>query len=381
MAEHPIVILGTGLAGYTLAREFRKLNKDMPLLLITHDDGRNYSKPMLSHGISQGKTDDDLAMADAGKMAEQLNATIRINTLVTNVDPEQKTVNLGEEQQPYSKLVLAMGADPIQPPLEGDGLDRVYSVNNLQDFAAFRTGLQNVQKILVIGAGLIGSEFANDLVTAGYQVSMVSMGDQMLDGLVPKVVGDALQSKLEGLGVNITLGPLVTRVDGKENGIVATLSNGEIVEADLVLSAVGVRPKIDLAKASGLEIGRGITVDRHLKASKPDIFALGDCAEVEGHVLLYVMPLMNSARALAKTLNGEDTPVSYPAMPVVIKTPACPIVVQPPAKGQSGEWVFEQTDQGIRGLFCQGDQLLGFVLTEDLVKERMSLAKQVPGLI
>jgi rubredoxin-NAD+ reductase len=381
MTEQPIIILGTGLAGYTLAREFRKLDKETPLLLITGDDGRNYSKPMLSHGISQNKTEDDLAMADAGKMAEQLNAIIRVNSLVTAIDAEQKVVYLGDESVPYSRLVLAMGASPIQPPLEGDGLDRVYSVNCLEDFARFRQGMVNVKKVLVIGAGLIGSEFANDLMEADYQVSVVSMGEQMLQGLVPKQVGDALQQKLESQGVEITIGPWVTRVDRRGEGVVATLNTGDQIEADIVLSAVGVRPKIDLATAAGLETGRGITVDRYLKASKPDIFALGDCAEVEGHVLLYVMPLMNSARALAKTLNGDDTPVSYPAMPVVIKTPSYPIVVQPPKSGQSGEWVFEQTDQGLRGLFSQGDQLLGFVLTGELVKERMSLAKQVPGLL
>jgi len=109
---------------------------------------------------------------------------------------------------------------------------------------------------------------------------------------------------------------------------------------------------------------------------------MGDCAEVAGHVLVYVAPLMAAARALAATLAGEATDVSYPAMPVAIKTPACPVVVSPPAKDAEGEWHFEGDAPDIKALFRSGaGDLLGFALTGQAVKERMTLTKELPDIL
>ena len=127
---------------------------------------------------------------------------------------------------------------------------------------------------------------------------------------------------------------------------------------------------------------RGIVTDRHLRTSAANVFAMGDCAEVAGHVLVYVAPLMAAARALAATLAGEPTAVSYPAMPVAIKTPACPIVVSPPAKDAQGDWHFEGEAPDIKALFrSEAGDLLGFALTGQAVKERMALSKELPPIL
>ena len=122
----PVVILGTGLAGYTLARELRKLDAERPLLLISQDDGRSYSKPMLSNALSKGKTADALAMATPETMAEQLKATVRAGVTVNAIDAAAKTISIDGETISYSDLVLAVGADVFRPPLAGDACDQVY---------------------------------------------------------------------------------------------------------------------------------------------------------------------------------------------------------------------------------------------------------------
>ena len=109
---------------------------------------------------------------------------------------------------------------------------------------------------------------------------------------------------------------------------------------------------------------------------------MGDCAEVDGHVLVYVAPLMAAAKALGKTLAGEPTDVAYPAMPVTIKTPACPVVVAPPAHGAEGEWEIDADGSNVKALFKDGSgNLLGFALTGEAIKEKMALQKELPAIM
>ena len=119
-------------------------------------------------------------------------------------------------------------------------------------------------------------------------------------------------------------------------------------------------------------------VDRHLQTSDADIFALGDCAEVNGLHLPYIMPIMQCARALAKTLTGTPTQVTYPAMPVAIKTPACPLVVAPPPAIHEPDWCYSETEDGIKALCYSNDNLVGFALAGDSVREKQSLARSLP---
>lgn len=379
-ANTPVIVIGTGLAGYNLVKEFRKQDAETPVLMITADDGRNYSKPMLSTGFTKGKTAADLAMADAGKMAEQLNVTIRTNTRVTGVDPDAHTIFIGEEPVEYSKLVLAWGAEPVAVRIEGDAGEHVFAINDLQDYANFRAELEGKKRVLIMGAGLIGCEYANDLSNGDYQVEVVAPSSQVLPTLLPEQAANAVQKGLEGLGVKFHLGPLVTRVNQTEQGIVADLSNGSQIETDIVVSAIGLRPRLGLAVKAGLQVNQGICVDRLLQTSEADIYALGDCAEVEGKVLLYVMPLMNSARALAKTLAGKPTEVQYGAMPVAIKTPVVPVVVSPPIG--DGEWVIESDAENVKAL-CRDDAgaLLGYALTGACVADKIALNKELPAIL
>lgn len=382
----PVVILGTGLAGYGVAKEFRKHDQDTPLILITSDDGRAYSKPMLSTGYTKGTEASDLAQSDAGSMARTLKASVWTMTKVNEIDTTQQLIKVGDAQTVihYGKLVLAVGAEVISPPISGDGMELVYSINDLLDFDDFRTAMKKneVKKVCLIGAGLIGCEYTNDLLNGGFEVEAVDPLGYCLPTLLPEPAGKAVQAALEEKGATFHFGPLVTAVNKADNGVVVTLNNGETIAADLVVQAVGVRPSIGLAQASGITTNRGIVTNRLLETSAPNVYAMGDCAEVDGNVLVYVAPLMAAAKALGKTLAGEPTQVSYPAMPVTIKTPACPVCVAPPAQGAEGEWVIEQEGNNVKALFKDSSgKLLGFALTGDATKEKMALQKELPAIM
>ncbi|MDM3884262.1 FAD-dependent oxidoreductase [Pseudomonas sp. BCRC 81390] len=378
----PVVIVGTGLAGYNLAREFRKLDTQTPLLLITADDGRSYSKPMLSTGFAKQKDADGLCMAEPGAMAEQLNAEIRTHTRISGIDPGHKRLWVGEEAVEYRDLVLAVGAQTVQVPIEGNGGEQVFPINDLEDYARFRAAASGKQRVLILGAGLIGCEFANDLSLGGFQVDVVAPCEQVMPTLLHPAAATAVQGGLEGLGVRFHLGPVLARLEKVAQGLEAHLSDGCVIACDLVVSAIGLRPRTDLAAAAGLQTNRGISVDRQLRTSHANIFALGDCAEVDGINLLYVMPLMSCARALAQTLAGKPTAVAYGPMPVTVKTPACPLVVSPPPQGHEGAWRVEGQGSDLKVLCFDADgKLLGYALTGTAVMDKLALNRQLPAIM
>lgn len=377
----PIVIVGTGLAGYGVARELRKHDRETPLVLITRDDGASYYKPDLSEAFTQGHSADDLVKKTAEAMAGELDADIRGYTEAGAIDPGARTITVNGEPLVYRDLVLANGASPITLPLAGDAADEIRQVNNLQDYRLFRQALDGAEHVAVLGAGLIGCEFANDLSNAGIEVHGIDPIDWPLQRFLPEAPGRALEAALADLGVHWHLGATVESLQRAGGGFELALSEGGNLRADVVLSAVGLRPDTALAESGGLTVESGVAVDRYLRTSDPHIYALGDVAEVEGQVLPFVMPLMNAARALGKTLAGEATAVRYPVMPVIVKTPACPVVVYPP-HAHDGEWQVTGEAPDLEARYLDGNgRLDGFALTGAAVGKRRDYIREAPPVL
>lgn len=376
--QAPITIIGTGLAGYTLAKEIRKLDKEVQLLLISADDGSFYSKPMLSNALAQGKSADSLASKSAEMMADELNAEILGHTLVEKISPQDQTLQLQSGIRTYGKLVLASGATPIRFPPAGDGAKEMLSINNLDDYRNFRNQLANIKRVAIMGPGLIGCEFANDLNSAGIEVDLFGPDPWPISTLLPEPAGRALQSALGEKGIRLHLDTVAERIDKQQQGYTVQLGNGSVIDTDLVLSAVGLRANTTLAQEAGLTCNRGIVTNLMLETSVDGIYALGDCAEIDGEVRPFVMPIMHGARALAKTLLGDKTAVKFPPMPVAIKTPALPTVVSPPPAGSTGEWEISGESADIRAIFVDHDgKMIGFALTGAACSEKQALTKQL----
>jgi len=377
-----IVIIGSGLAGYTLVREIRKLDKAAPITVITREPGYFYSKPMLSTALASKKEAAQLVTTPADGMAAQLEISIMSETDVNAIDCAAQTIQTSKGAISYGKLVLALGADQIRIPLQGNAASEVLTVNDLEDYAKFRSAITDKKKVAILGAGLIGCEFANDLVLGGYEVDVIDLAPQVLGRLLPEAAAKDLQGKLSDAGVKWHFSTTVQTVDRNGDVLQITLANGSLISCDVVLSAVGLKPRLDLAKAAGIHTALGIAVNRELQTSVSNVYSLGDCAEVEGLVLPYVMPLMQAARALAPTLIGQPTLVNYPAMPVMVKTPALPTVVSPPAKGAVGQWKTIPIEGGIEARFESADgKLLGFALMGKATMQRGALTKELPAIL
>lgn len=378
-----MVVVGSGLAGYTVVRELRKLDAAVPITLLSADHGSFYSKPMLSNALATGKTPDSILSAGTMQMSGQLDITVRPYTSVNAIDVAAGSVSFEEGRQlTYDRLVLALGADPIRLPIPGEGVDEILSVNNLDDYRKFRETLEGKHHIAILGAGLIGCEFANDLAAKGYQVSVFDLSPQPLGRLLPPEAGRFFRDKLAAAGVNFLLGTTVERIS-KENGYYQLLYEGDkVIHVDMVLSAIGLRPRTSLAAAAGIQVNRGITVNRYLQTNIQNIYALGDCAEVEGKVLPFILPIAHAGRALAATIAGNPTLLHYPAMPVMVKTPACPTVVSPPDPAIQGAWEIIAVENGMKALYHdEAGNLHGFALLGTATAERNTLVSRLPSVL
>lgn len=389
---HPIVIIGSGMAGYTVAREFRKLNPAQALVMVCADDAVNYAKPTLSNAYAGNKTPDKMTLGDATKMATQLNMQILAQHQVQHINASMHQLQLSNPAGEistfdYSKVVLAVGAHPIRLAIAGDGSDDILAVNSLSDYQTFREQLDRRQdkRVVILGAGLIGCEFANDLLHSGHDVTVIDLAPQPLGRLLPSHVAEAFQAQLTASGIKFALNTTVEKVSkiNADQDYAVTLANGQTLVADVVLSAIGLQPNTAMAKDSGVTVARGIVTNTLLETNLADVYAVGDCAEVNGLLLPYVMPIMQQARALAKTLNAENTHVHYPAMPVAVKTPAAPLTVLPVPAGVDVTWYTENLEDGLIAKALDAtDTLRGFVLLgASAGKQRLTLSKEVPDLI
>jgi rubredoxin-NAD+ reductase len=380
MPDAPIVIVGAGLAGYTLAKELRKLAPEQPITLITADSGALYSKPMLSNALAQGQTAQTLIQASAAEQAEKLDLDIRPNCTVSAIQPQEHRLETESGEFQYSKLVLALGARPRQ--FDFPGAELALSVNSLADYARFRASLMPGAHVVILGAGLVGCEFANDLAASGHAVTLVEAADRALQRMAPAGLSQRLQDSLQKLGVECLFGSGASEIKQLEHGYAVSLGNGRQLNADLVLSATGLMPETALARSAGLAVGLGIQVNDQLATSAEDIYALGDCVELGGTLYSYVLPLMQQARVLASILSGTPGRLSLPALPVAVKTPACPLVLCPPAGNAQGNWHCKRDDeQGAMHHFLGRDgALLGFALAGDACGQRRQLAARVPPL-
>lgn len=383
--QNPIVIVGAGMAAYSVARELRKLDKSTPLLIIAGDAGGAYSKPMLSNAIALGKGAAQLVSHSADQMALQLGATVLAHTRVSAIDSAARTLATDRDSFGYSKLVLALGAQPIRLPLQGDAAGDVLSVNHIDDYAQLRARLDRIgrpARVAIMGAGLIGCEFADDLLAGGHQVTLVDPNCLPLAALAAPSLSAGLAKAWDGRALELRLGTTVQAVAHADDGYVVSLADGASFAADLVLSAVGLRPSIALAQAAQLATRRGIVVDAHGQASAADVYALGDCAEYTtasgGAVLPYVAPLLAAARAIAATLAGTPTRIDLKNDAVIVKTPSYKLALAPPPAGISGTWIDEHDGERTIARFVDDQGALrGFGISAHTAALRQKLLAEM----
>jgi len=240
-------------------------------------------------------------------------------------------------------------------------------------------------RVTILGAGLIGCEFSDDLASAGHEVVLIDPNTLPLAALAPTAISQGLHAALNAKGVQLKLGTTASQIDVLDNTLQVTLSNGESFNTDVVLSAVGLRAEIRLAQAAQLQTDRGIMINEYGQTSAPDIFALGDCAQYKqadgSHSLMpYVAPIMTAARAIALSLTGQLTTIDMKLAAVLVKTPSYPIALIPPTftVSKSGAWESNHAEGTTTSrYFDEGKKLHGFAVAPQDAKSRNALLAEL----
>ncbi|PSW03648.1 NADH:flavorubredoxin reductase NorW [Photobacterium lipolyticum] len=380
MDKH-IVIIGSGFAAYQLVKSLRKLNADTPITVITADSGNEYSKPEISHVFSKQQTANDLIRQSACEFAADNNILLINNTLIESIDTDSQTVHYGDNAITYSELVLATGASALVPAFAGNAIDEIVTLNSLTEYEQQQDKLACAKSVLVLGAGLIGTEIAMDLASSGKSVTLCDRASSLMPTLLPPFISAGLFQEMHGKGVQIRLNSNVTAINRHHQELVVSLSGSEHIKTDAVIAAMGLKPNIGLAKKTGIETDRGITVDRIMQTSASNVYALGDCAELEGKVRAFIQPAMLSAMALAKTLLGSPTPVRLPASLIKAKTPWLPLHMSGNTVRKDLSWEVVTESNGLiaKAFDKETAQLVGFVVSHDQHKAAFPLLRLLPA--
>ncbi|MFC6381752.1 FAD-dependent oxidoreductase [Psychrobacter glacincola] len=336
-----IVIIGAGLAGWHVIDAIRAKDKDIPITLITADSGDRYHKPMLTMAISQKKSAADLVRATGVDAAKAAQVTLLANTQVTDIDAAAQTVQLisALRSDPvytnyatisYDKLVLAMGAHPIFPKSLPEEL--VWHVNHIERFGQLQEKLAaGSQHVAIIGAGMVGTEIAEDLLKAGHQVTLIDLNDAPLSQMLPTKATARIAAAVQSQGINFLGGYQVSGVirnsegsnDGKlqvsyepivpttdsEDSKQAGATQSETLVVDHVIASTGLTVDGKLPTAAGVDFNRrtGIEVDAPtLRTTTDNIYAIGDCMSINGVACRYVAPLRAQAATIADDILGLE---------------------------------------------------------------------------
>ena len=370
--EDYVVIVGAGVAGWSVAEAIRRREPTRPVLLVSACPGLVYPKPAISMALAMGKQAEDLVDSDAASKAAALGIEVRTDTRIIKIDPARRRLTTVKGAIQYAKLVLALGAQQRVLPLGGDAADSIVRVNDLGSYRQLRARLTpQVRHVTIIGAGLIGCEFADDMTSAGYAVSVIDPAARPLASLVPGAVASELSGRLAAKGVDWRLGTTVASLSAAADGYAATLSDGTEIRTDLVLSAAGLVPNTQLAEKAGLATDVGIVVDNAMCTSDPDIHAIGDCASLGGQVFAYIEPIRRQAEAIAAHLSGSEE-LFMPLPPLVkVKTPSLPIsVCRPVGPVDEARWVaVEDNGEGMHFEIPGEGTIAGFALSGPLAAQ------------
>ena len=371
-----IVIIGSGFAARQLVKNIRKQDPNIPLTLIAADSMDEYNKPDLSHVVSRGQRADDLTLQTAGEFAEQYHLRLFPYTWVSDLDAAAKVVKSQDREWRYDKLVLATGAAPFIPPVPGHEL--MLTLNSQREYGAAQSQLHDAQRVLIVGGGLIGCELAMDFCRAGKAVTVVDNSASVLSALMPPEVSSRLQHRLTDMGVHLMLKTQLEGLEQTADGIRVSLDRQRSVTVDAVVAAAGLRPETALARHAGLMIRRGVVVNNRLQTSDPAIYALGDCAEINGSVLPFLQPILLSAMCLAKNLLSQANELTLPPMLVKVKTPDLPLHLAGETQRDDLTWNLVAAKEGVvaKGVDA-ANQLRAFVVSEDRMKEAFALLKQL----
>lgn len=352
-----VVIVGSGPGGVELAKA---LSSHFDITIVEKESVPFYSKPMLSHYIA-GFVERERLFTYPPEWYEKNGIDLRLGVEAKLIDRARKVLVTDKGEIPYDALVIATGAKPREPAVEGK--EHLITLRTLDDAERIKAGLEEEGRITIIGGGFIGLELAGNLAKAGYDVHLVHRRETLLN--LDEELSGIIRAKLEAAGVTFHPNADILKADAE--GL--TTTNGYI-PGKLKVCAIGVVPNVEIARKSGIHVGRGILIDEHFRTSAKDVYAIGDCAEYNGIICGTAKAAMGHARVLANLLLGKEDRYSFEFRSTIFKFGDLPLAIMGKTRGES-RWLDENTK-----VFFEGGKMAGAVVIGD-VRKAMMLEKEL----
>lgn len=289
-----VLIIGGVAGGASAAARLRRVDEDAEIIMFEKGEYISFANCGLPYYIGEVITEKDkLVVQTPEKMKERFNIDVRVNSEVTKIMPDTKTVEVFDRMgnrtytETYDKIILSPGAEPVKPPLPGIDSDRIFTLRNIPDTYRIKDYVDTVKpkRAVVVGAGFIGLEVAENLHSRGVKVTVVELAEHVI-GPLDFDMAAIVHQHMKAKDVEFYLKDGVKALNNTSTCTVVELTSGRSLKADMVILGIGVRPESRLAAQAGLKIGKtgGILVDEYMKTSNPDIYAVGDAVEVTDYV-------------------------------------------------------------------------------------------------
>ena len=365
-----LIVIGNGMAAARFVDELAQRALGRYAVAVIGEEPRlAYNRVLLSALLADEVDFDDIELKPARWWRDR-GVTLRYGERATQVDPAARNVTLaGGTQLAFSKLVFATGSQPIKPDIPGMDLPGVLTFRDVDDVNAIAATKAAGARVVVIGGGLLGLEAAYGLAKAGARVTLLHLMDRLMERQLDQRAALMLKRAVEAKGIAVRLQAQTARIAGSGRVEAVELRDGTTIAADTVVVAVGIRANIGLARAAGLEVGRGIVVDDHLETSTAGVHAIGECAEHRGCCYGLVEPAYEQAQLLARRLAGERA--SYPGSVLATNLKVSGVNVFSAgdflaATDEAEEIVFSDPAVGVyKKLIIAHDRLVGAVLFGD----------------
>ncbi|CEP48465.1 FAD-dependent oxidoreductase [Paraclostridium sordellii] len=359
------VIVGNGAAGFYAADAIRKRNNTAKITMISNEDELTYFRPALSDFINEEVKDKDFYVVDKSWYNEN-NIDVILGVSVNKINENSKKVNLDNNTEvSYDKLILANGSSNFIPPIKGHDLDGVYTLRNKSDLEKIKNNLNNANKIVVIGGGLLGLEAAYEMKLAQKDVTVIEAMPNLLSKQLDKDGSLILENILKENGLNLMTNTFLESIEGEEKVTKVIFKDGSCLDADMVLFSIGVRSNTSIAKETNIKIDKGIIVDTNMKTSVNDIYACGDVAEIDSMVWAIWPAAIDMGKVAGANACGDNTSFKVENYSVMLDVFDTKVFSIGDIKNSNG-CISLNNDNKYKKLFFKDDILTGAIFINDL---------------
>lgn len=277
------IIVGNGIAGLNAAESIRQADADGSIALVSDESYLTYSRLMLSHHLGEDISPESLYIHNE-QWYKDKRIDVMLGTNATGLDIDAKILRTGNGELRYDKLIIASGSYCFIPPVQGSDKEGVFALRGMDDLLKINMAIKQSSKAIVIGGGVLGLEAAWGIKQNGLDVAVLEFFPRILPRQLDEEGSEVLKSIIEGQGIRLYLGVETSAIKGDDKASGAILKDGREIEGDFVLFSSGVRPHVEIAKGSAINVNKGIIVDEYMRTNIPGIYAAGDVAEYSGAI-------------------------------------------------------------------------------------------------